>query len=169
MTEVLVGIGSNIERHRNIALAASQLRQYFGEVRFSPVFEAEAIGFKGDPFFNLVAQFECDVSLIELQRILKAIEAQSGRTGQESKWSGRTLDIDILTFGNVVGVIEGIVLPRPEILENAYVLQPLAMLVPGHCHPEQGLTYQTLWDDFKGHRALTLTQEASVLLGASAL
>ncbi|MBK8970763.1 MAG: 2-amino-4-hydroxy-6-hydroxymethyldihydropteridine diphosphokinase [Hahellaceae bacterium] len=159
MTEVLVGIGSNIERHHNIQLAAHTLRQQFGAVDFSPVFEAEAVGFKGDPFFNLVARFECSVSLLALQRILKGIEAQSGRTGRESKWSGRTLDIDILTFGDAVGVMDGIVLPRPEILENAYVLLPLATLVPTLLHPQRKQTYQSLWQNFEGSRALTETHD----------
>ncbi len=163
MVEVLLGIGSNIERRRNIGLAVAALRQCFGGLRFSSVYEAVAIGFDGEPFYNLVVGLCTDLELPVLQNRLKDLEAASGRTGHEARWSGRTLDIDILTYGDCVGVCGGVVLPRPEILFNAYVLQPLAELEPDGVHPTCGMTYAGLWRDFTGPRQLVRLSEAESL------
>lgn len=148
MSVVRVGIGSNIDRERNIRFAIAALRASFGEVAISPVYEAAAIGFEGDAFYNLVASFESSLDLPALQARMKQIEAATGRTGLESKYSGRTLDIDLLTVDDLVGRFHGIELPRPEILENAYVLRPLADLDPEGIHPPTGQRYRDLWAAF---------------------
>jgi 2-amino-4-hydroxy-6-hydroxymethyldihydropteridine diphosphokinase len=166
MVKVLVGIGSNIERWKNIRFAAAGLSRLFTALRFSSVYEAESVGFKGEPFLNLVASFHTGVELAELQQRLKELESATGRTGQESKCSGRTLDIDILTYGDWLGEFDGIVLPRPEILENAYVLQPLAELEPQTVHGLAGLTYAGLWEAFSGPRLLKKLESAESFLTA---
>lgn len=154
--QVRVGIGSNIDRDRNILRAIKELQGTFAGVRLSPVYEAKAVGFDGDPFLNLVAEFESEWSPGRLQTYLKELEAISGRTGKESKWSGRTLDIDILTMGDLSGLVEGVELPREEILEVAYVLRPLAELAPHDRHPVTGMTYGEHWKAFAGDRSLFL-------------
>ena len=58
------------------------------------------------------------------------------------------MDIDILLFGDESGVSCGIELPRPEITENAYVLQPLAELLPEALHPATGVSYGELWQGY---------------------
>ncbi|AZZ94661.1 2-amino-4-hydroxy-6-hydroxymethyldihydropteridine diphosphokinase [Hahella sp. KA22] len=148
VVKVVVGIGSNIDPDKNIALALDALDAHFQDLRLSPVYESEAIGFAGDAFINLVAAFHTDESVGAVQRTLKQIEASSGRTGLESKHSGRTLDIDILTYGDVVGEVEGIALPRGEITENAYVLLPLAELEPNERHPALNVSYAELWEKY---------------------
>jgi len=154
VSKVLVGIGSNIHPEQHLIQAFDSLDQAFADLRLSPVYRCQAVGFDGDDFLNLVASFVTDLGVGELQQKLKAIEASTGRTGQEAKWSGRTLDIDILTYDHCVGEIEGVLLPRDEIIKHAYVLQPLADLEPDAQHPELGVTYADLWSDFEGERHL---------------
>ena len=154
MAEYKVGIGSSIDRERNIRHALTSLRLRFGNLACSPVYEAEAVGFEGDAFLNLVARFETAAGIPEVLAYLKALEAESGRTGAESKFSGRTLDIDLLTVDDLTGWHHGVELPRGEILENAYVLQPLADLAGGEEHPLTGLSYAEHWRRFQGPRGL---------------
>ncbi|MEN0108901.1 MAG: 2-amino-4-hydroxy-6-hydroxymethyldihydropteridine diphosphokinase, partial [Pseudomonas sp.] len=80
-----------------------------------------------------------------LDRRLKHIEADNGRYAPNRK--GLPLDIDVLTYGDLVGDFDGLILPRAEILKNAFVLWPLALLVPEHKHPEVQRAYDELWRD----------------------
>ncbi|NVK39872.1 MAG: 2-amino-4-hydroxy-6-hydroxymethyldihydropteridine diphosphokinase [Oceanospirillaceae bacterium] len=148
MAQVYVGIGSNIERERHVLAALDELADAFGELAISTVFESEAVGFDGSPFYNLVAGFETALSVGELSRTLKAIEDRNGRCRQGPKFSGRTLDIDILTYDALSGPVDGVELPRAEILKNAFVLQPLAEIAPDTLHPEKGLSYAELWQAY---------------------
>ncbi len=145
MTPVLLGIGSNIEREANIGAALDALTRVHGELRLSSVYESEAIGFKGSPFLNLVAALETELALGTLARDLRELEYSMGRPRDASRFSPRTLDIDILTYGDFVGTREGVELPRPEITENAFVLRPLAELAPESLHPVLEQSYGELW------------------------
>lgn len=154
MAVVSVSIGSNIEREQHIAAALDALAEKYGELQVSPVFESESVGFEGSAFFNLVAAFETTSPLVELGQALKEIEVDNGRQKGAPKFSSRTLDIDILTYDDCVGCIEGIELPRAEILTNAFVLWPLAVLWPNACHPVCQRPYSQLWADYQGRQSL---------------
>ena len=145
MAKVFVSIGSNIDRERHIGAALDALVRFFGPLDISSVYESEAVGFDGDNFFNLVAAFETPLPVGELSVLLKKIEDENGRCRQGPKFSGRTLDIDILTYDQLCGLIDGVQLPREEIRYNAFVLQPLAELVPSECHPEDKVPYAEMW------------------------
>ncbi len=148
MAQVFVSIGSNIERDYHIAQALDALADQFGVLRLSSVYESEAVGFDGDNFFNLVAAFATDLSVGELSRFLKQVEDRNGRCRQGPRFSGRTLDIDILTYDQQVGEVDGVELPRDEILKNAFVLQPLAELAPQQLHPLKQQCYALLWQSY---------------------
>ena len=148
MATVFLSIGSNIERYQHISAGLNQLAERFGELRISPVYESEAVGFSGDHFLNLVVGVETDLSVGELSTQLRAIEDACGRRRDGPRFGPRTLDIDILTYDDVVGLVEGVELPRGEILENAFVLCPLAELAPQAVHPVLGQTYAELWDAY---------------------
>ena len=148
MAQVYVGIGSNIERERHVLAALDALADSFGELRISSVFESEAVGFAGEHFYNLVAGFETSLGVGQLSRVLKAIEDSNGRCRKGPKFSGRTLDIDILTYDDRKGSVDGVELPRAEILKNAFVLQPLAEIAPERLHPVEGQTYAELWQAY---------------------
>lgn len=155
MSEVILSLGSNIDRERNIRSALNALRADFGEVAISPVYESEAVGFQGEPFLNLVALIHTDLPVGELSRRLRALEADHGRVrGGGKTFSSRTLDIDILTCDDLAGVVDGVELPRDEILKHAFVLVPLADLRPEGMHPTERKTYRELLTErgFEGQK-----------------
>lgn len=145
MAVVYVSIGSNIDRQKNIKGCLQSLAQTFGGLTLSPIYESEAVGFDGDNFYNLVARFDTDLSVGELNQALKEIEDEYGRDRSGPRFSGRTLDIDILTYDDLVGTFDGVELPRDEITKNAFVLLPMVDLAPDEKHPELDVTYARLW------------------------
>ena len=147
MARVYLGVGSNIERERYITAGLDALADLFGHMDISPVYDSEAVGFEGQPFLNLVVGVNTDLTVAELAKQLRHIEYEHGRPENASRFSSRQLDIDILTYDDLVGVIEGVELPRGEILENAFVLWPLAIVAQGEIHPSDGRTYAALWDE----------------------
>lgn len=150
MARVTVSIGSNIERDRLVRACLDALAYTFGELAISRVFESEPVGFQdGRNFFNLVAAFESDWSVGELQAWCKKLEFANGRRKNSPKFSPRTLDIDLLTVGERTGEHDGVALPRDEISYHAFVLKPLAELLPEARHPESGETYAALWAAFE--------------------
>ncbi|WP_417223870.1 2-amino-4-hydroxy-6-hydroxymethyldihydropteridine diphosphokinase [Amphritea sp.] len=148
MAEVFVSIGSNTDREVYIERCLEALDAQFEKLELSPVYESEAVGFDGDNFYNLVASFKTELSVGELSKALKKIEDDNDRCRTSEKFSGRTLDVDILTYDALIGKIDGVTLPRDEITENAFVLWPLAELAPKSRHPVLAETYQQLWLDY---------------------
>ncbi len=151
MARVYLSLGSNIDRYHHIAAGLNALSKQFGRLVLSPVYESEAVGFEGDNFFNLVVGIETDLSVGELSEILKRIEDESGRRRDGPRFSARTLDIDILTYDRETGWVDGVYLPREEILLNAFVLLPLADIAPDERHPLANKTYAELWQTFDHH------------------
>lgn len=148
MPQVLLSLGSNIDRYRHLSAALDALQHAYGELLISPVYESEAVGFEGDHFLNLVVGLHTDLSVGALSGQLKAIEDCNGRQRGGPKFSARTLDIDILTYDDLVGCFDGVVLPRDEITQNAFVLKPMADIVPHGRHPSLQLTYAAMWQDY---------------------
>lgn len=148
MALVFLGLGSNIERRKNIGFALAKLGELFGDVLCSPIYESEAVGFEGENFYNLVVKIETDLSVVELSSTLREIEDTAGRDRTKPKFSPRTLDIDILLVDDFVGEFDGIKLPRDEILKNAFVLLPLSEIAPDIVHPEVKQTFTALWQNF---------------------
>ncbi len=147
MVKAYVGIGSNIEPEIHVAEGIKRLKQIFTACRFSSIFESEAVGFKGDNFHNLVVEFDTELTIDELVAQLNQIENECGRERLGPKFSARTLDLDLLLYGDRVCQTP-VVLPREEILENAFVLWPLSELVPEMEHPQLGVSFINLWKDF---------------------
>ncbi|WP_417286298.1 2-amino-4-hydroxy-6-hydroxymethyldihydropteridine diphosphokinase [Cobetia marina] len=152
MTLVLVSIGSNIERDHHVRVCLDALEATFGELTLSSVYESEPVGFvDGRNFYNLVAGFHSDWSVGELQAWCKQVEFANGRLEGSPKFSPRTLDIDILTVGELTGEIDGVLLPREEVDRNAFVLLPLAEAFAEQRHPVRGVDYASLWQSFVEH------------------
>lgn len=145
LTQIYLGLGSNIERERRLCGGLDALASFLKDMRCSAVFESQPVGIKSGPFFNLVVSACTDLPLMELDRRLKSIEADNGRYAPDRK--GLPLDIDVLLYGDWVGDFDGLVLPRAEILKNAFVLWPLSLMAPDRVHPETGKTMAELWRD----------------------
>lgn len=145
MTRVYLSLGSNINRYQNITAALDALDKTFSPLTISTIYSSEAVGFEGDDFLNLVVGFDSDLAVGELSSTLRQIEQDNGRCRQGSKFSSRTLDIDILTYGGAVGCYDKVSLPRDEITKNAFVLLPLQELAPNDLHPVLQVSYQELW------------------------
>ena len=148
MARVYLGVGSSIERERYIVAGLDALQGLFGQVALSSVYDSEAIGFAGQPFLNLVVGVDTRLSPGQLARQLRHIEVKHGRPANATRFSARQLDIDILTHGQLTGTVEGVELPRAEILENAFVLCPLAELAGEAVHPTAAKTYLELWQGY---------------------
>lgn len=150
MTRVVVSIGSNIEREHHVRRCLDALDADFTTLRISRVFESEPVGFEdGRNFYNLVAAFDSQASVGELQAWCKRLEFAHGRRAHSPKFSPRRLDIDLLTVGKLTGCIDDVALPRDEITANAFVLQPLAELLPDDRHPLDNKRYAELWAAFE--------------------
>ena len=151
---VYVGLGSNTERETNIISALKMMRETFGELLLSPVYNSAAVGFDGSDFLNLVAGFDTELGVNTIVGKLRRIEDQLGRDRNLPKFSRRTIDLDILTYGVLVMDHHGIQIPRHEILKNGFVLKPLQDLAPETLHPETGESYSLLWQRMATHAPL---------------
>lgn len=149
MTRILhrafLGFGSNIDAEYNIRSALKSLKALDDAMEPSKTYQSEAIGFSGPPFLNLVVRITTHKSLLDLSLHLKEIEAHHGRLETLEKYSSRSLDIDILTYDDCIGMHEGIELPRPEIRLSAYVLRPFAQLTPQLMLPGCSESLEELW------------------------
>lgn len=146
MALVFIGIGSSINREENVRLGIQTLKMEFGQLQISPVYESEAVGFKGANFYNLVISLTSSLDAKSIIKKLKKIEIQQGRPEKVLKFAPRTLDLDLLLHDQLIDV--EIDLPRAEILKNAFVLQPLSELAAQLKHPILQETYQTIWNRF---------------------
>lgn len=151
---IYLGIGSSDNRETNIRGGVKDLCEAFPSLVISSVYETEAMGFVGDPFYNLVVGFDSDIGLRELFVMVRAIEEAHGRKRESKSCEGKMLDIDILTFGGLVGSEAGISLPRDEVLKHAFVLCPLAEIAPLDVHPVAKKNYATLWSEFSADQGI---------------
>ncbi|MCB1665785.1 MAG: 2-amino-4-hydroxy-6-hydroxymethyldihydropteridine diphosphokinase [Pseudomonadales bacterium] len=154
MPLVALSLGSNISPERHLRDALDALESRYGYLRTSSVFESEAVGFAGANFLNMVVVLETDESLQALSRFLKEYEDRHGRVRSGPKASGRTVDIDILLYGEQCGSFEDVELPRPEIIENAFVLWPLAQLLGDEALPGTAMRIGDLWQHYDQEQRL---------------
>jgi 2-amino-4-hydroxy-6-hydroxymethyldihydropteridine diphosphokinase len=155
MPKVFIGIGSNIDRERSVRAGVEELKNSYGDVQLSAVYESDAVGFEGDAFYNLVAVFDTDDSVDQVVANLSRIEDLHGRVRNGERFAARTLDLDLLLFGEAIITTEKYHVPRDEIPRYAFVLWPLAEIAPDMRHPETGETFAAMWDRFdKRNQAL---------------
>lgn len=140
MPTVFISVGSNFLPLENISLVLKPLRDFFGELTLSSVYESEAVGFTGDHFYNLVIAFDTSLSFNRVIKKLKDIETAQGRTRATDQV---IIDLDVLLYGDLIDKSRN--LPRSDITKNAFVLWPLSEIAAHLKHPISNIYYGDLW------------------------
>ena len=143
MTDVYIGVGSNIDAERNITSAIDVLQERMGVVELSCTYRNPPVGFDGDDFLNLVLRLQSDAGPVAVEKVLSEIERYAGRarTGQDS--GPRSLDLDLLLYGSLIDA--ELRLPHEDVLKYPFVLRPLAELAPTLTHPITGIPVAQSW------------------------
>ena len=132
MPRTFVGLGSNLgDRERNLREAVERLRK-IGVVRLSTLRDTDPVGVADQPnFLNAVAELSSELPARELLDRLLEIERELGRDrGKEERWGPRTIDLDLLLYGDEVIDEPGLTVPHPHLAERRFVLEPLHELAP---------------------------------------
>lgn len=152
MHRVYLGLGSNIDPMANLPKGLDELASRYELVSISGAVQSAAVGFDGAAFVNLAVGLDTESPLAQLAVELRDIEYMYGRTPDCSKYSSRTLDIDILLYDDLAGEHEGMLLPRPEIRHNAFVLGPLSEVAGDLVLPGARETIDQLWTTYDKSR-----------------
>ncbi len=138
MARVFIGIGSNIEPEKNILAAVKMLKTLVKVVELSTFYQTPPMGNHDSPdFINGVALIETDISARELKfETLRSIEISLGRLRTENKYSPRTIDLDIMIYGDAVINEPDLIIPDPDIYTRAFAAAPIAeldqsLVIPG--------------------------------------
>jgi 2-amino-4-hydroxy-6-hydroxymethyldihydropteridine diphosphokinase len=142
MTLSYVGLGSNLgDREGAIRQAAALI----GAARLSPLFETEPWGLRDQPpFLNAAAEVDTPLSARSFLDQLLDVERRLGRERIGPRWGPRTIDLDLLVWGDERISEPGLEVPHPLMLERLFVLQPLAALAPDLEIPGNGTVSEAL-------------------------
>jgi 2-amino-4-hydroxy-6-hydroxymethyldihydropteridine diphosphokinase len=137
---VLVGLGANLGDPRAaLAQALQEIAALPGTslLARSSLYRSAPVDAQGPDFFNAVAEISTTLEPLALLQALQGIEAAHGRQ-RPYRNAPRTLDLDILFFGDAVINEAGLTVPHPRLHQRAFVLLPLLELAPGFRHPNLG-------------------------------
>ena len=155
MKKVYLGLGSNMgDREEMLREAIRALDSPQLHIRrLSPVYETEPVDLAGQRWFlNQVAEAETDLFPVQLLQRTSKVEARLGRKRLTPK-GPRTIDIDILLFGNFVVKTPSLEIPHPRFRERRFVLAPLADLAPELRDPVSRKTIRELLGEVRGQAA----------------
>ena len=151
-----LNIGSNKNRRINIRLALNKLKSNFTDISVSSIFESPAEGFVGSNFYNVGVNAKTKNNINEVVGILHDIENSLGRDRSVPKFSSRIIDLDLVLYNDAID--EDLKVPRRDILKYAFVLAPLAELNPEDIHPQKGISFLNLWEEFQSNKDFELNQ-----------
>ena len=149
IVDAYVAAGSNVRPRESLRRAIAALSADFPGLKVSRAWSNAAVGFAGDDFINLVVKFPSDLPVGLLLERLKTVERAQGRGPGAPKWGPRTLDLDLLLYGDLAGRHARATLPHPDIATRAWVLGPLAELAPDLPHPVSGIPIGEMWRRFE--------------------
>ncbi len=137
-----VGIGSNLGDRLDFMRRAIDELERDGIVVTdrSSVYESPGIGFEEQPdYLNVVISIQTGLSPSQLLEAMLSVEKRLGRT-RERKWGPRTIDLDLLLYGDLIISEPGLEVPHPRMLERGFVLLPLCEINPRIRHPVKDLS-----------------------------
>lgn len=142
MTLAYVGLGSNLGDRESLIRQAAEL---IGARRLSSLIETEPWGYTEQPkFLNAVAEVETPLDARGFLDHLLEVERRLGRERVGPQWGPRTIDLDLLLYGDEEIDEPGLVVPHPRLAERLFVLEPLAELVPSRKIPGSGTVQAVL-------------------------
>lgn len=149
MEQVVVAVGSNLGDRLAMLQQAGSFLESISETDIvkSSIWESEPIGPSKHVFLNAVARIGVSADPAELLSYLKNFERKAGRKGQHIKWGPRLLDLDIISFGNLVIQTQTLIIPHPEYTKRLFVLLPLKEVAPYWKDPENGQHIDALIED----------------------
>ena len=143
-----MSLGSNINPEKNLQYACKELKKTFGNIQVSSVYRNKPIGFEGNDFLNMVVKVKSTFNPNEMLDLLRSLEIATGRDIGTGAFDSRTLDIDMVLYGDLVHPEKPFKIPRKDIELYSFVLCPLAEIDPDGIHPVTGKTFKDLWEDF---------------------
>ncbi|OGF17670.1 MAG: 2-amino-4-hydroxy-6-hydroxymethyldihydropteridine diphosphokinase [Candidatus Eisenbacteria bacterium RBG_16_71_46] len=150
--KAFIGLGSNLgDREAMIRMALDDLARLPSTrlVRASSLYDTEAVGDAEQPnFLNAVAQIDTELTARQLLWNLQLVEKRLGRV-RAQRWGPRTIDLDLLIYGNLVVEEPDLRVPHPELARRSFVLVPLVELDPLLTHPVTGETLVSLLSSLK--------------------
>ncbi|GIU74135.1 MAG: 2-amino-4-hydroxy-6-hydroxymethyldihydropteridine diphosphokinase [Bryobacteraceae bacterium] len=159
MVEAWIALGSNLGNRRSHLRGALREVLRLGRLRaVSPLYETEPVGLRGQPeFLNAVARLDTALGARPLLDALLDIEIRHGRV-RGARYGPRTLDLDLLFYGEAVIREPGLEVPHPRLHERRFVLEPLAAAAPELRHPLLGRTVRELLENLTGCEAVRLAE-----------
>jgi 2-amino-4-hydroxy-6-hydroxymethyldihydropteridine diphosphokinase len=150
VTRAFIGVGSNIGPEDNIREALRRLAQSTRLVSISTFYREPAIGRTEEPdFYNGVVAIDTDLPPAKLKwEVLRPIEAALGRRRTADKYASRTIDLDLLLYGDLLLSSNDLTLPDPDILKRAFIAVPLYELAPALALPGSGLPIRQIAKQF---------------------
>ncbi|MGI9309796.1 MAG: 2-amino-4-hydroxy-6-hydroxymethyldihydropteridine diphosphokinase [Gammaproteobacteria bacterium] len=146
--KVYLSAGSNVEPEKYLRMACQELSADFGDLELSSVYRNPAVGFEGDDFLNMVIGFETEHEPEKVVEKLDHLHVSAGRVREGNPFCSRTLDLDVLLYGQLVSKKREFRVPREDIEKYGFVLGPLAEVAPELRHPVNGRTMDSIWGEF---------------------
>ena len=141
-TDAYIALGSNLgDRELNLLRAVAEIGKLPDSkvTGLSPFYETSPVGVTDQPaFFNAVLRLATTHTPHELLHSLQRLENEVFKRTRTVRWGPRTMDLDLLLYGNEVIASDDLILPHPHMTERRFVLQPLSMLAPELIHPVEG-------------------------------
>ncbi|NBF40696.1 MAG: 2-amino-4-hydroxy-6-hydroxymethyldihydropteridine diphosphokinase [Spirochaetes bacterium] len=162
LARVYLGIGSNVgNRLAHLQFAFARLESLLADLRVSPVYETEPLEYEKQPaFLNACVTGRCALTPLDLLDAAQRIETDAGRNRSAEILKGpRSLDIDVLLYGDRVQDDEQLTLPHPGLTARAFALRPLLDLAPDMSDPRTGVRYESFLDGLTGQGIYLATEQ----------
>lgn len=152
---IIIALGTNLgDKKANLHCAIEALNNIGNVVSQSPIYHSEPWGFESDnEFYNMVLIFNTSLSAIELLAATQKIEIELGRTkkSNNSQYTDRVIDIDIIDFHGTISTDTALQLPHPLMHQRLFVVEPLCHIAPDWQHPLLKCSATELLQQLKSH------------------